>query len=134
VQKIASKGQGARIISSGRQQRAAPTDPVRAVTTGLAKVVSIDPAVEADPVIWIAKLRTGRVVTFRASGSRIFSVEVLIAPVAGVDLAVSAAIDSVAVEDSAVIASAAAVDLAAVALGDLADSAAVAGLEAGGNK
>ena len=79
------------------------------------EAVSIGPAVGADPVIWTASLRTGRVVTFRASGSRAFRVAALIASVAaGVDLA--AVIDS-AVEDSAaaVIASAAEADLAAAA-------------------
>jgi hypothetical protein len=68
--------------------------------------------VEADPVIWTARLRTGRVVIFLASGSRAFRAAALIAAV--VDLA-----------DSAVIASVAAGDLGAVALAALADSAAV---------
>jgi hypothetical protein len=48
------------------------------------------PAVEADPMIWIARLRTGRVVTFRASGSRAFRAAALIDPVAAVDLPVTA--------------------------------------------
>ena len=90
------------------------------------EAVSIGPAVEADSVIWTARLKTGRVVTFRASGSRDFRAGALIA--------------SVAVEaDSVVIDSVAAVmgaDLAAVALAGWrfggADFAAVAaGSEAG---
>ena len=80
----------------------------------------IDPAVEADPVIWTARLKTGRVATFRASASRAFRAVALIASVAaGVDLA--AVIDSV-VEDSV----AAVIDLAAAGLAGLAGSAAAA--------
>jgi hypothetical protein len=76
------------------------------------EAVSIDPAVEADSVIWTVRLRTGRVAIFRASGSRAFRAVALIASVAaGVDLA--AVIDLVV-----------AGDLAAAAL---AASAAVAG-------
>ena len=83
---------------------------VEAAPTVQGEAVSIGPAVEVDPVIWTARLRTGRVVTFRASVSKAFRAVALI--------------DSVAVEDSAVvIASVAAGDLVAVAL---ADSAAVA--------
>ena len=84
--------------------------------------MSIGPAVEADPVIWTARLRTGRVVTFRASVSRAFRAVALIASVAVGDLAVIAS----AVEDSvaAVIALAAVVDLAAAALAALAAAAA----------
>ena len=73
-------------------------------------------------MIWTARLRTGRVVTFRASGSRAFRAAALIA--------------SVAVEDSAVTAlvagdlAAAVIDLAA-GLAGLAGSAAVAGSEVG---
>src|SRR5205807_642459 len=40
--------------------------------------------------IWTAKLRTGRVVTFRASGSRVFRAAALTGPVAAGDLAVIA--------------------------------------------
>jgi hypothetical protein len=69
--------------------------------------------VEADPVIWTARLRIGRVVIFLASGSRAFRAAALIAAVAGE-------------EDSAVI------DLAAAGLAGLAGSAAAAaGSEAG---
>jgi hypothetical protein len=74
--------------------------------------------VEADSVIWTARLRTGRVVDFRASGSKAFRAAALI--------------DLVAVEDSAVIDSVVAGDSEAVALGDLADSVVeVEGSEAG---
>jgi hypothetical protein len=93
------------------------------------EAVSIAPAVEADLMIWIAKLKTGRVVTFRASGSRAFRGAALIDPVAAVDLAViaSAAAEALA----AVIASVVAGDLEPVDLGALADLAAVLGSEVG---
>jgi hypothetical protein len=68
-------------------------------------------------MIWIARLRTGRVVTFRASGSRAFRAAALIDPVAAVDLAV--------------IASVVAGDLEAVDLDALAALAAVVGSEVG---
>ena len=86
---------------------------------------------EADLVIWTARLRTGRVVIFQASGSRAFRAAALIASAAAVED--SAVIASVAVEDladSAVIASVAAGDLGAVALAALEDLA-VAGSGAG---
>jgi hypothetical protein len=70
-----------------------------AESTVQGEAVSIGPAVEADLVIWTARLRTGRVVTFRASVSKDFRAAALIASVAAVDLV-------------AVIASVAAVDLA----------------------
>jgi hypothetical protein len=68
--------------------------------------------VEADPVIWIARLRIGHVVIFLASGSRAFRAAASIAAAAVVDLGVIAS---------------------AVAAEDLADSAAaaVAGSEVG---
>jgi hypothetical protein len=69
--------------------------------------------VEADPVIWTARLRTGRGVIFQASVFR--------------DFRAVASIAAVAVVDSAAIASVAAEDLGAVALAALEDSAAVAG-------
>ena len=73
---------------------------------------------EADPVIWTARLRTGRVVIFQASGSRAFRAAALIA----------AAVEA----DSVVIASAA-VDLvviaSVVAAAGLAGSAAVAAVD-----
>jgi hypothetical protein len=72
--------------------------------------------VEADPVIWTARLRTGRVVIFQASGSRAFRAAALIAAAVAVDLAVIASV----VEDSV----AAVIDLAAVGLAGLAGSAA----------
>jgi hypothetical protein len=84
--------------------------------------VSIGPGVEADPVIWTVRLRTGRVVIFLASGSRAFRAAALIALVAAEDLAVIAA----AVADLAAV-------IGLVAAEDLADSAvaAVAGSGAG---
>jgi hypothetical protein len=87
------------------------------------EAVSIGPVAEADSVIWTAKLRTGRVVTFRASDSRAFRAAALIALVEAAGLV---AIDSVAAGDSAAIASVVAVDSAAGALGALADSAVAA--------
>jgi hypothetical protein len=66
------------------------------------------------PKIWTARLRTGRVVIFLASGSSAFRVEASIAAAAVVDLA-AAATDSVV-----------AVGLAAGALGALVGSAAAA--------
>ena len=97
-----------------------------AASTVQGEAVSIDPAVEVDSVIWTARLRTGRVVIFRASGSRAFRAVALIASVAAEDLGVialgAAAVDLVA------IASVVAEDLAAVALAALVveDSAGVA--------
>jgi len=84
-----------------------------AASTVQEEAVSIGPGVEADPVIWTAKLRTGRVVIFQASGSRAFKAAALIAAAAVVNLA-AAATDSVV-----------AVGLAAGALGALVGSAAV---------
>jgi hypothetical protein len=66
--------------------------------------------VEADSVIWTARLRTGRVVTFLVSVSKDFRAAALIAPVAAGDSVV-------------VIASVAAGDLVAVDLAGSADSA-----------
>jgi len=43
---------------------------VEAAPTVQGRAVSIGPAVEVDSVIWTARLRTGRVVIFQASGSR----------------------------------------------------------------
>ena len=51
-------------------------------------------------MIWIARLRTGHVVTFRASGSRAFRAAALIAAAVVVDLA-AAVIGLVAAEDLA---------------------------------
>jgi len=69
--------------------------------------------VEADPVIWTARLRTGRVVIFQASGSRAFRAAALIASPVAEHSAVIAV-----VADLAVIALVAAADLGAVALAD----------------
>ena len=77
-----------------------------AASTVQGEPVSLGPAVEADSVIWTARLRTGRVVIFRASGSRAFRAAALI--------------DLVAVEvDSVATASVGAGDLEAVALAAL---------------
>jgi hypothetical protein len=106
-QKVASNGQRARVISSGRLQRVAMIEPeAGAASTVQGEAVSIGPAVEVDSVIWTARRRTGRVVNFRASGSRAFRAAALI--------------DSVAVEDLAAV-----IDSVVAALGALADSAAV---------
>ena len=113
-------------------------DPaVEAAPTLQGEAVSIVPALEVDPVIWTAKLRTGRVVNLRASGSRAFRAVALIALVAAEDLGV---IDlGAAAVDLAATASAAAGDLGVVALVALAGAAAedfaaaeVAGSEADG--
>ena len=117
---MASNGQGTRVISSGRQQRVAPIDPAAgAAPTVQGEAVSIGPGVEADPVIWTARLRTGRVVIFLASGSRAFRA--------------AASIAAAVVEDSAVIASVAAEDLGAVALAALAGSAVAGSGDVGSN-
>ena len=119
-----------RVISSGRRERAARIEqPAEAVPTVRREAVSIGPRVEADPVIWIARLRTGHVVIFLASGSRAFRAAALIASAAE-DSAVIAAVAVVDLADSAVIASVAAGDLGAVALAALEDLA-VAGSGAG---
>jgi hypothetical protein len=110
-----------RVISSGRRERVARIEqPAEAAPTVQGEAVSIGPGVEADPVIWTARLRTGRVVIFQASGSRAFRAVALIA----------AAVEA----DSVVIASAA-VDLgviaSVVAAAGLADSAAVEAADSG---
>jgi hypothetical protein len=84
---------------------------VGAASTVREEAVSIGPEVEADPVIWTARLRTGRVVTFRASGSRVFRAA------AAADLADSVVI-AAAADSAAAIASAVA-DLVAAVLEDL---------------
>ena len=118
-QKIASNGQAARAISRDRLQRVAMIEvaAVEAAPSVQGEAVSIGLAVEVAPVIWTARLRTGRVATFLASVSKDFKGAALIVSVAAEDLAV---IDLVAaVEDLVVIASVAVVDSAAVALGVL---------------
>ena len=58
-------------------------EPVAAAAwTVQGEAVSIGPAVAAALVIWTARLKTGRAVTFRASGSRAFRAAALIASVA----------------------------------------------------
>jgi hypothetical protein len=104
---------------------------VEAAPTVQAEAVSIGPAVEADSVIWTARLKTGRVVIFRASVSRAFRAAALIVSVAVVDSPVIASVAAVVdLADSVVIASVAAGDLEAVDLAALADLA-VAGSGAG---
>jgi hypothetical protein len=72
-------------------------------------------------VIWTGRLRTGRVVTFLASGSRAFRAAASIAAAAVVDLGVIA---SAVAADLAATASVAAEDLGAVDLAGSADLAA----------
>ncbi len=108
---MANNGQRTRVINSARRQRAAMIESAAEVApTVQGEAASIGRAVEAGSVIWTVRLKTGRAVIFRASGSRAFRAAALIALVAAAD--------------SAVIASVAAGDLVAAAL---ADSAAVAG-------
>ena len=110
-----------KVISSGRQERVAGIEqPAGVAPTVQGQAVSIGPAVEVDPVIWTAKLRTGRVVTFRASDSRAFRAAILIVPVA-VGLAAIAPVEA-ALEDLAAVAT----DSVAAVLDALADSAAAA--------
>ena len=82
------------------------------------EAVSIGPAVETDSVIWTARLRTGRVVTFLASVSKDFKAAALIDLEVVGDLGV---IDLVAGDSVA-----GGIALAAVALAGLAGSAAEA--------
>jgi hypothetical protein len=74
--------------------------------------------VEAGPVIWIVRLRTGRVVIFQASGSRAFRAAALIAAAVAADSVViaSAAVDLVVI--ASVVAAAGLADSAAVAAAD----------------
>jgi hypothetical protein len=125
---VASNEREARVTSNDRRPRAVTIVPVRAATADLTKVALTDlevastAPVAADPVIWIARPRTGRVVTFRASVSKAFKAADLIDPVAAEDSAVIALVE----EDSV----AAVIALVAAALAGLAGSAAVAGSEA----
>jgi ribosomal protein L15E len=119
AQKVASNGQGVKVISSGRQQRVAKIEqPAGAAPTVQREAVSIGPAAEAALVIWTARLRTGRVVTFRANGSRAFKAAGSIAPVAAEDLAGVIALAAAGIDS---------VGVASVAEAALADSAAAAG-------
>ena len=97
-----------RVISSGRLQRAVPIDLA-------AQVALTDPA-EATLVIWTARLRTGHVVIFQASGSRAFRAAASIAATAVVEL-VAAATDSVVAGDLGAVALAALEDLAVAGSG-----------------
>jgi hypothetical protein len=67
-----------------------------AASTVQGEAVSIGPAVEVDRVIWTARQRTGRVVNFRASGSRAFRAAALIDSVAAVIALVVAALGALA--------------------------------------
>src|SRR4029077_991132 len=132
-QKITNNGQGARVISSARQERVAPIDPTAGGASTIHEgEVCIGPAGRGDPVIWTARLRTGRVVIFQASGSRAFRAAALIPSAAAVEdsAVIVLAVAVVDLADSAVIASVAAGDLGAVALAALEDLA-VAGSGAG---
>ena len=102
-----------------------PPAVAAAAWTVQGEAVSIDQAVEAGPVIWTARLRTGPVVMFRTSGSRAFRAAALIGLVAAADSVVIAAV--VVVVDLQVIASAVGADLLAAALA----GSAAAGLGAG---
>ena len=77
-QRTGSESYQQRSSAASNDDRAA----AEAAPTGQTVAVSIGPAVEADPVIWTARLRTGRVVILRASVSRAFRAAALIALVA----------------------------------------------------
>ena len=91
--------------------RAVLTDPAEAGPIDQVEEATIDPA--AALVIWTARLRTGRVVIFRANASKAFRAAALIASPVAEHSAVIAV-----VADLAVIALVAAADLGAVALAD----------------
>ena len=109
------------MISNDRRPRVARIEqPARAAPIVQEEAVSIGPAVEVDPVIWTARLKTGRVVILRASGSRAFRAVASIALVAAEDLAVIAVAGVVDLA-AAVIALVAVADLgAAVSAGSVA--------------
>jgi hypothetical protein len=101
-------------MSSGRLQRLATIElAARAHWSAQGEAVSIVPADKADPVIWTARLKTGRVVIFRANASKAFRAAALIASPVAEHSAVIAVL-----ADLAVIALVAAADLGAVALAD----------------
>jgi hypothetical protein len=100
--------------------------PAEAAPTVQGEAVSIGPGVEAGPVIWTARLRTGHVVIFQASAFKGFRAVASIVSVAaedleGIDSGAPAAVDSAAT-DSVV-----AVGLAAAGLAGLAAAAAGSG-------
>ena len=119
---MASNGQEARVISSGRLQRVAMIElATRAASNVQGQAALIVQVMEVDSAIWTARLRTGRVAILRASVSRALRAAALIALVAAEP---SAVIASVAVVDlMAATASVAAEDLVAVALVALAEAA-----------
>jgi hypothetical protein len=98
---------------------------VQAAPTVQVEAVSIGPALAVDPVIWTARLRTGRAVNFRASVSRAFKAVALI----DLEVVEALAVIDLVMEDLV----AGGIALAAAALEGLADLAAVAaaGSEAG---
>jgi len=92
-----------------------------------AEAASTGPAAAAASVMSIARLRTDREVTFRASAFKTSNAAALVAEISVViALGVAAVIDSAAAALAAVTASVAAVDLAAAALADSAAAAALA--------
>jgi hypothetical protein len=100
---------------------AATTDPAKLARSGPV-AASIDPVVKVGLVIWIAKLRTDRVATFRASVSKtpnaaavaILAI-VLVAAVAVIALGVAGSAAVIALGAVALAEGAALVDLAAAA-------------------
>ena len=108
-----------RVISSGRRERVARIEqPAEAAPTVQGEAVSIGPGVEVDPVIWTARLRTGRVVIFQASGSRAFRAAALIAAVVEADSVVIASAAVALVVIASVVAAAGLAGSAAVAAAD----------------
>ena len=89
-----------------------------AAPTVQGEAVSIGPRVEADPVVWTARLRTGRVVIFRASGSRAFRAAASIAAAVEADSVVIASAAVVLVVIASVVAAAGLAGSAAVAAAD----------------
>jgi hypothetical protein len=105
------------VVTIGLVKAAVTIDPVK-VAPSIPVADTTDLVVKVGPVIWIARLRTGRAAIFPASASKISNaaavVEILVVIV-------------LAVEDLvAVIASAVAAGLAEVALAEVADLAEVA--------
>jgi hypothetical protein len=124
---VVSSEREPKVISSEDPQRATPSVRAKAASTDQVEAVSIAPAVEADLVIWTARLRIDHVVIFQASDSKVFKAAALIV-LAAEDSVVTAR--SVAEAALAVAIASALEDSAAAAA--LADSAAV-GAGADGN-
>jgi hypothetical protein len=118
VQKIISSEREAKTISKGRLELVARTDlAAQAAPTVQGEVVSIAPAVAVKAVVWIARLRTGRVAIFQVSDSRDFSLGALIAAMAVEDSAVATA-SEVGVDSAAIALVAVEADLGAAASAD----------------